>query len=152
MSPTLRNILALVAGLVIGGAVNMTLITISPSIVPPPPGVDVTDPESLSQNIHLFAPRHFIMPFLAHALGTLVGALVAFKLAATHKARWAWVVGGFFLAGGIMASALIPAPTWFIALDLIVAYLPMAWLAIRIGEGVGAGVGAGHARPNSGLR
>jgi hypothetical protein len=28
---------------------------------------------------------------------------------------------------------MIPAPAWFIALDLIVAYLPMAWLAVRVG-------------------
>ena len=28
---------------------------------------------------------------------------------------------------------MIPAPTWFKALDLLVAYLPMAWLATQIG-------------------
>jgi hypothetical protein len=29
---------------------------------------------------------------------------------------------------------MIPAPTWFIALDLLAAYLPMAWLGIQIGD------------------
>jgi hypothetical protein len=29
---------------------------------------------------------------------------------------------------------MIPAPAWFIALDLVVAYLPMAWLATRVGN------------------
>ena len=28
---------------------------------------------------------------------------------------------------------MIPAPGWFIALDLLLAYLPMAGLAIRLG-------------------
>lgn len=28
---------------------------------------------------------------------------------------------------------MIPAPAWFIALDLLAAYLPMAWLSIQIG-------------------
>jgi hypothetical protein len=28
---------------------------------------------------------------------------------------------------------MIPAPTWFIALDLLAAYIPMAWLGIQIG-------------------
>jgi hypothetical protein len=28
---------------------------------------------------------------------------------------------------------MIPAPKTFIAVDLIFAYLPMAWLAIRLG-------------------
>jgi len=39
----------------------------------------------------------------------------------------------FFLCGGVMASVMIPAPSWFIATDLLLAYLPMAWLAIWIG-------------------
>ena len=61
----------------------------SASIIPPPAGVDVTDTESLRQSIHLFQPKHFIFPFLAHALGTLVGAYVAYRIAATRKAQWA---------------------------------------------------------------
>lgn len=28
---------------------------------------------------------------------------------------------------------MIPAPGWFIALDLLGAYVPMAWLGIQIG-------------------
>jgi hypothetical protein len=37
--------------------------------------------------MHLFEPRHFVMPFLAHALGTLAGALAAFLIAATYTGR-----------------------------------------------------------------
>ncbi len=132
MSPLLRNVLAAVAGLVVGGAVNMALVTIGPSMIPPPAGIDVTTPEGLKAGAHLLEPRHFIMPFAAHALGTLVGAIVAWLVAASHKDRFAWVIGIAFLAGGLAAVKMIPAPTWFIALDLIVAYLPMAWLATRI--------------------
>jgi hypothetical protein len=132
--PTLlRNVLAVLAGIVIGGAVNMTLITLSPSIIAPPPGVDVSNAESLSKAMPLFEPRHFVMPFLAHALGTLVGALVACLVAVTDRARWAYAVGAFFLLGGLAASAMIPAPAWFIALDLLGAYIPMAWLGARVG-------------------
>lgn len=136
MPNVLRNVLAVVAGLVIGGAVNSALITISPSIIPPPPGVDVTNMESLAASIHLFEPRHFLMPFLAHALGTLVGALAAYRIALTCKTRFAFVIGGVFLAGGVAASFMIPAPAWYIVADLLLAYLPMAWLAARIGAGM----------------
>ncbi len=129
----LRNVLAILAGFVAGSIVNMALISVGPMLIPPPPGVDVRNAESLKAGIHLFEPRHFLMPFLAHALGTLAGALVAFRVAATHKARMAFVIGVLFLIGGIAASAMIPAPAWFIALDLIAAYLPMAWLAARLG-------------------
>jgi hypothetical protein len=133
MPKLLRNVLAILAGLAIGGGVNMALITLSPSLIPPPAGVDVTNAESLSEAMHLFQPRHFVMPFLAHAVGTLAGALAAFLIAATYKPQIAYVIGAVFLCGGVAASFMIPAPTWFIALDLLAAYLPMAWLGIRIG-------------------
>lgn len=133
MPNILRNVLAVIAGLVVGGVVNMVLITISPMIAPPPAGVDLNNPESISRAIHLFEPRHFIMPFLAHALGTLAGALIAYLIAASYKARFAYAIGVLFLCGGVAASFMIPAPAWFIALDLLVAYLPMAWLATQIG-------------------
>jgi hypothetical protein len=139
MPNVLRNVLAILAGLVIGSGVNMALIAMGPSLVPPPAGVDVRDADSLRAGIHLFGPHHFIIPFLAHALGTFVGALVACLIAASHKARMAYVIGVLFLCGGIIAAFMIPAPAWFIALDLVVAYLPMAWLAARVGAGMQAG-------------
>ncbi|RMG38369.1 MAG: hypothetical protein D6732_05390, partial [Methanobacteriota archaeon] len=70
MNPILRNVIAVLAGLILGSVVNMGLITLGSSVIPPPPGVDVTDMESLKSSMHLFEPRHFIFPFLAHALGT----------------------------------------------------------------------------------
>ena len=133
MPNLLRNVLAILAGIAIGSVVNMTLIALGPSLIPPPAGVDVKTAEGLSKAMHLFEPRHFVMPFLAHALGTLAGALAAFLIAATHRARLAYVIGAVFLCGGVAASFMIPAPAWFIALDLLAAYLPMAWLGIQIG-------------------
>ena len=87
MPNLLRNVLAVIAGIVIGGGVNMALITLSPSLIPPPAGVDVNSAESLSKAMHLFEPRHFIMPFLAHAVGTFAGALAAYLIAASYKAH-----------------------------------------------------------------
>jgi hypothetical protein len=134
MPNIIRNVLAVLAGIVIGGIVNMALITISPSLIPPPAGVDVNNAESLRQAMHLFEPRHFVMPFLAHAVGTFAGALAVYLIAATYRSKMAYVIGVLFLCGGVAASFMIPAPAWFIALDLVVAYLPMAWLAIQIGK------------------
>lgn len=133
MSNLLRNVLAFLAGIAIGGVANIAVISFSPWLVPPPAGVDVSSAEGLSKAMHLFQPRHFIMPFLAHAVGTLAGALAAYLIAANYKAQIAYMIGAVFLCGGVAASFMIPAPTWFIALDLLAAYLPMAWLGIQIG-------------------
>ena len=133
MPKLLRNVLAVVAGIVIGGVVNMILITLSPLLIPPPKGVDVSNSEGLIKAMPLLKPQHFIMPFLAHAVGTLAGALAAYLIAASYKAHIAYAIGVLFLCGGVAASFMIPAPIWFKALDLVVAYLPMAWLGILIG-------------------
>jgi hypothetical protein len=134
MPALVRNILAVVAGLVVGGAVNMSLVMLGPSLIPPPPGVDMTTAEGLAKAMPLLESKHFVFPFLAHALGTLAGALVAFLVADSRGTVFAFAVGGFFLAGGIAAAFMIPAPAWFIGLDLVAAYIPMAWLGTVIGR------------------
>ena len=133
----LRNTLAIALGLLVGGGINMAIIILGPSLIPPPAGVDVSDMESMRAAIHLFEAKHFVTPFLAHAVGTLVGALVAFVSAVSHRSTIAYGIGVSFLAGGIAASVMIPAPGWFIALDLVCAYIPMAWIGIRLGTLVG---------------
>ena len=134
MSPMIRNILAVIAGIVVGGVVNFALVAVSAVVIPPPAGVDPTNMESLQASIHLFEAKHFVFPFLAHALGTLVGAAVAAFIAASHKMTLALIVGAFYLLGGIMAATMIPAPTWFIILDLVAAYIPMAWIGGKLGS------------------
>jgi hypothetical protein len=141
MKTILRNILALPVGLIVGGAVNMSLILAGPFVIPPPPGVDVTSAESMAATMHLFEPRHFVFPFLAHALGTFTGSLAAFLVAASHRSVFAWIIGAVSLAGGIAASFMIPAPRWFVALDLLAAYIPMAWIATRLGRRMEARAG-----------
>lgn len=131
MNPIIKNILAVIAGAVVGSMVNMSLIMLGHALVPPPEGIDLMNPESIAANMHLFESKHFIFPLIAHAAGTLVGAMLAYKIAASHKMQMAFVVGGLFLIGGIVNVFSLNAPMWFNVVDLIAAYIPMAWLANR---------------------
>ncbi|RJG15282.1 hypothetical protein [Massilia cavernae] len=133
MHPMVRNFLAVVAGLVIGSIVNMGLINVSASAIPPPAGAEVATMEGLKASMHLFEPKHFLFPFLAHGLGALVGAAVAARIAATRKFELAMTIGVVFLAGGIAAVVMLPAPLWFEILDLAAAYIPMAWIGWKLG-------------------
>jgi hypothetical protein len=142
MAKFLRVLLSVLLGLVIGSAVNMGLIMISGKVIPPPPGADVTTMEGLKASLHLFEPKHFVFPFLAHALGTLVGAFVAALFAQSRARAAAYVVGGFFLLGGIANVIMLPAPAWFSATDLLLAYLPAAWA----GQALAGRVQAGRAK------
>ena len=128
MNPIVRNILAVIVGLVICMLVNGGIIALSAAVIPLPEGMNPNDLESFKSHAHLLQPKHFMMPFLAHAFGSLIGALMAALIAASRKMTFALVIGVVHLLGGIAAAFMIPAPVWFIALDLIVAYLPMAYL------------------------
>lgn len=128
-----RNIIGIVVGIIIATVVNMALISIGHMIMPPPAGVDLTSMESLAATIHLFGPMDYVVPFLAHALGPLVGTFVAMVIAVSHKMKIAIGMGIFFLLGGMFANVMIPAPMWYKVLDLVFAYIPMSLLGAKLG-------------------
>jgi hypothetical protein len=132
MNAVLKNVVAVVVGIVIGSMVNMALITASGSVIAPPAGADVTTMEGLKASIHLFEPKHFLMPFLAHALGTLVGAFVVAKMGATRQFAMAMGIGALFFVGGAANAFLLPGPIWFDVVDIAGAYFPMAWIGWKL--------------------
>ena len=131
MHPILRNILAVIVGWLIGSAINMGLIQIGHQIYPLE-GVDINDMDALASVMPTLSYEYFIFPFLAHALGTLSGAMVAALIAKKHRMITALIVGLLFLLGGIAVNIILPGPTWFSALDIVIAYLPMAWVGRKL--------------------
>jgi len=136
MNTPLNLTLAVIAGFVVGSIVNISILNAGPYVIALPEGADISTTEGLKESMKLFTPANFVPVFLAHALGALVGALVAAKLAAKHRMRCALGIGAFFMLGGITMAILVGGPLWFLALDLVLAYLPMAYLG---GKLAGAG-------------
>src|SRR5690606_39614460 len=93
----LKSVLAVVTGIVIGSLLNGLLIAGSHKVVPPPAGVDVTTLEGLKAGIHLLEPIHFLMPFLAHSVGTFAGAFLTAYLAPKYRMAFGLFIGFFFL-------------------------------------------------------
>lgn len=133
MNPIIRNILAFIIGWFGGSAVNMGLVQTG-HYVYPIEGVDPTNMDALAAVMPTLGFEYFIFPFLAHALGTLVGATIAAFIAANHKMSFALAVGAFFLLGGIAVNYMLPGPTWFAVVDILIAYIPMAWIGGKIAE------------------
>jgi hypothetical protein len=145
MNNTVRNILAaligLVGGMLIGSLLNMGVLMISNFVIPFPEGVNPSDGTSIKNSIHLFETKHYIMPFLAHALGTLIGVFVAFKIIQIFRAPKfiasgiALVIALLFLWGGLATSKSINSPETPMLVDAVLCYIPMAiigyWLALR---------------------
>ncbi len=127
-----RNVLAVILGFLLGSVVNIAVIAAGHAIMPPPAGFDGTSMEGVASTIHLLRPIDFIVPFLAHALGPLVGVLVAMYIAASGRKVIAIILACLFLSGGIAANVMIPAPMWYRIVDVVLAYIPMAFLGWKL--------------------
>jgi hypothetical protein len=115
--------------------VNITLVNIGPYVIALPDGADITTMEGLKASMQLFTPANFLFPFLGHALGTLTGAFVAAKIAGSSEMKYALGVGLLFFLGGLSMIVSLGGPLWFNAVDLLLAYLPMAWLGGKLASG-----------------
>jgi len=127
MNPILRNILAIVAGVILGAFVNMGIIKLSGTLFPVE-GLDVNDPESIKAAMADMPMVNFMMTWLAHGLHALIAGFVITKLAANSHKTWSLVGGAIVFLGGLMMVLEVGGPTWFIAADLLLAYIPMAYL------------------------
>jgi hypothetical protein len=67
-------------------------------------------------------------------LGTLLAAWLIAKFAASGQTILPYIAGFLFLIGGIMMVMILPSPLWFTLTDLLLAYLPMAWLGIKLAK------------------
>ncbi len=129
-----RNGLGVILGFIIGNIVNMLVLTAGNAVMPPPAGFDGSSMDAVAATIHLLRPLDYIVPFLAHALGPLIGVLCAMFIAASSQKNIAIILGVLFLAGGIAANILIPAPMWYRVVDVVFAYVPMAFLGWKLGR------------------
>ena len=135
VNPIAKNTLAVISGVVAGSLVNIGLINIGPSVIPFPEGADVSTMEKLAASMKLFTPVNFLFPFLAHAVGTLVGAFIAAKFGASHPMKFAIGIGVWFLFGGAMMIVMVGGPMWFNAADILLAYIPMGFFGGRLAGG-----------------
>lgn len=127
MNPILKNVLAVVAGLIVGMISNMAIGNLGLNIIPQPTGVDPKDIESIIANIDKYESKHFILPIIAHASQALFGGFIAARFAASKNLQMALIVGVLSLLGGLAMIIMVPTPTWVIIVDLAL-YLPAAWL------------------------
>jgi len=136
MNQTLRNILAVIVGWLGGSIINMALVQTGHSIFPIE-GLDPNDMDAFAAIMPSLDAKYFIFPFFAHALGTLAGAAIAAIIGVDRKLMLAFIVGGFFLIGGIAVNYLLPGPIWFTIVDILFAYIPMAWLGGKLVQAKG---------------
>ena len=125
MKTIFNNILALLGGCIFGSAVNMGLIIAGNQLIPVANGMNPMDAT-------MWEIKYFIFPFFAHAIGTLSGAFIVARYSASYHMILSISVGVFFLLGGISMVFIMPAPLWFILVDIFLAYIPMGWYGWKL--------------------
>ena len=60
MNSIVRNILAVIIGLVVGSGFNGAIISVGGNIIPPPTGFDTSTMEGLKAAMEFFEPQHFL--------------------------------------------------------------------------------------------
>ena len=127
MKQIFKNIGIVLLGIIIGMIVNMGLIIIGGIFFSP---TDNFEP----MNAINWDFKYFIFPFLAHSIGTLSGAFIVSKISRNSHIIMPLIVGFYFLSGGLYMVTILPAPTWFISLDIILCYIPMALFVWKISK------------------
>ena len=125
MKQTLKNIAIVILGIIVGMIVNIGLIILGGTIFPPSENFE-------PMNAMNWDFKYFIFPFLAHSIGTLSGALIVSKLSNKSSIILPLIVGLYFLMGGIYMITILPAPMWFVLLDVVLGYIPMALLGWKL--------------------
>lgn len=127
MKPIFKHIISILAGWIGGSIINMSLIQLGHSFYPIK-GIGQNDMTALAAVMPTLEFHYFIFPFLAHSIGTFIGAFIAGLLAVKNKMAFSLSIGGLFLLAGIIVNIILPGPLWFTISDILIAYIPMAWL------------------------
>jgi len=108
----LRNIAAVVAGLVIGMIVNLALVQLNTVFFPLPEGVTMADTAQMKDAIQDMPPAAWILVFAAHLGQAFVGGWFAARIGGSRHMMLAMIVGLLSLAGGIANAVMLSTPVW----------------------------------------
>lgn len=122
----LRNIGAVLLGLIVGSVLNMAVVLLNSYVLfPMPEGVSFEDPVAFGEYIGGLPAAAFVLVIVAHLLQAGVGGWVAARMGKSRPVLLAMIVGVLTLLGGAMNAAQLPLPTWTYVefpLYLVVAY------------------------------
>ncbi len=128
----LRNVLSVIAGLVVSFIIIILGEGITHHIFPLPATVNINDPETVKTYIST-APASFHLTILfIYAIASLVGSFVSSIITIDKKMSKAMTVGGILMGLGIFNLVTLSHPLWAIIMGLI-AFLPFAFAGGLVG-------------------
>ena len=126
---SLRTALASVAGVIVSAVVVLAVVGLGHALFPPPPGLDLANPQDQARLIAAIPGEAKVMVVVAWFLGALAGSTTAMMIA--RKASAGWIVAGVMVALSVWTTQMFPHPAWMVVCAVV---LPLAgvWLARRL--------------------
>ena len=124
----IKNILAVILGLIIGNIAIMSLHYLGLYFYPLPEGVDMSDMTAIAEYVKIAPLGSLLMVMLAHIGGTFIAGVSTTLL--SKEIVVSYIVGGFFTISGIWNLYLLPHPMWFNI--EVVLYLPAAVFGFKL--------------------
>ena len=126
----LRNILAVVIGIILAFSLIEVCEAVGHHLWPPPQGIDFGSREAIRAAITQMPFGALASVAVAWVVGAFGGGWVAARI--SRRARPAYVIGGLVVLASIAELVMIPHPFWFWIIALIVVPLA-AHLAAKLG-------------------
>jgi hypothetical protein len=127
----LRNVLALVGGVVICGVVITLVQMLSHWMYPFPAGMDPSDPKAIEAMLPHLPLGALLMVELSYLLGSGCGGWVVGRFARSRQDWLAVGLGAVFTLANVANLVQIPHPLWLAVLTTV-TFIPVALLASRL--------------------
>ena len=127
----LRNIGAILAGLITTFALIFLIEMLGHSMYPPPAGLDFSDPDAMRPYVASLPIQALLFPMFAWFIGTFCGVLPASYIGTTRPIIFAAIIGMLVLAGTITTLIMIPHPLWY-SVIAVIGIIGSAWLATSV--------------------
>lgn len=141
MPPMVRSILVVLAGVVISALVVVATDAIVSGLHPLPPGIDVTNQESLRQAMASIPASAFAILLAGWLVAAAVGSFVAARWAGRAPAAHGLLVALILLAATMANLVAVPHPIWMWPAVLVL--IPLAgWAGVWVARPRPAATGA----------
>lgn len=129
----MRNLLAVILGVIVAGFAVMGVESLGHSLYPPPAGLSPEDPKAIAAYIKAAPFLALVFPLLAWATGAFAGgAIAAYAAAGRRTRRFGTIVGLIFLMMAAMTMWMIPHPLWFMLAAPFACLIP-GWFGGLVG-------------------
>ncbi len=130
----IRNVAAIIGGIVIAFLTVMLVDMLNHTIYPPPPGLDFSNPEATRPYLDTLPIGAFLLIMASSVVAAFVGTLVASFASTVRSQNCAIIVGGMVFAATVANFIAIPHPMW-LAIATLLGVVVSAWAAMRIAGG-----------------